>query len=368
MREGIGVQNTEVTSGDHAEDYEPFVSELLTSPPPVISEREAQDIAREMYGLAASAHRLTSERDLNFRLQNDNGTCCVLKVTNPAEDPSVTNLQTEALLHIQRVAPDLPVPRVFETLTGEHEIRRRFGGLSESTIRILTYLQGEPLHRVARSSTQRRDVAKNLARLGLALKDFRHPAAEHDLLWDTKHASRLRPLARAIDDERLRGLVEQQLDIFDRNVVPVLGRLRSQVVHNDLNPHNVLVDPADHDRVSGILDFGDMVWTPLVIDVAVAASYQIGDQSDPLSPVAEFVSAYHGVSPLEREEIAVLFDLIAARLFSTVAITNWRALRHPENREYILRNHARAVAGLEAFARLRRDDAERIFLRACGLE
>lgn len=368
MREDTGVKSFEVNPSQHTEDGEPPIGELLTCPPPVISEEEAQHIARELFGLAVSVHRLTSERDTNFQLRGEDGTWCVLKVTNPAEDPAVTNLQTEALLHIQRVAPELPVPRVFATVTGEREVRRRFGGAPESTIRVLTYLRGEPLHRVARSARQRRDVAGNLARLGLALKDFQHPAAEHDLLWDTKHASRLRPLARDIADEGLRGLVEQQLDFFDSEIVPVMGRLRSQVVHNDLNPHNILVDPADHDRVSGILDFGDMVKTPLVIDVAVAASYQIGDEADPLSPVAEFVSAYHGVSPLEREDIAVLFDLIAARLFSTVIITNWRALRHPENREYILRNHARAVAGLEAFARMPRGDAKRMFLYACGLE
>lgn len=347
---------------------EALIGELLTCPPPSVSDAEARELARDVFGLSASVHRLTSERDTNFRLHCADGSNCVFKVTNPAEDPAVTNLQTEALLHIQRVAPDLPVPRVLQSIEGGHEVRHRFGGSSECTVRVLTYLEGEPLHRVAGTPGQRRDVARNLARLGLALRGFEHAAAEHDLLWDTKHASRLRPLTGDIADERLRAMVEGHLDVFDRQIVPVLGRLRSQVVHNDLNPHNVLVDPDNHERVTGILDFGDIVKTPLIVDVAVAASYQIGEGEDAMTPLAQFVSAYHEVSPLAAGEIAILFDLIATRLVSTVVITNWRSLRHPENRDYILRNHARAVAGLEAFARVRRGDAEKLFVNACGLE
>ncbi len=41
--------------------------------------------------------------------------------------------------------------------------------------------------------------------------------------------------------------------------MPQLAGLRHQVIHNDLNLHNVLVDPKDGARVAGVIDFGDMV-------------------------------------------------------------------------------------------------------------
>ncbi len=96
--------------------------------------------------------------------------------------------------------------------------------------------------------------------------------------------------------------------------MPILGTLASQAIHNDLNIHNVLVTPGNHERITGILDFGEMVSAPRIIDVAVAASYQLGTGDALLTNVLEFVSEYHEVSPLKAIEVEVLFDLIVARL------------------------------------------------------
>ena len=80
---------------------------VLEAKAPAFTAAEAEDIAQRVFGIAASAHPLDSERDQNFRLCSVDGLDCVLKIANPAEDPAVLDLQTEALLHIARVDPDL---------------------------------------------------------------------------------------------------------------------------------------------------------------------------------------------------------------------------------------------------------------------
>ena len=77
-----------------------------------VPEALAQRVAAEHYGLIATVHRLDSERDQNFRLRSLSGREYVLKIANPAEDRAVTNLQTEALLHLAAADPGLPVPRL----------------------------------------------------------------------------------------------------------------------------------------------------------------------------------------------------------------------------------------------------------------
>ncbi len=67
---------------------------------PTVAESLAEALAAEHYGLPATAHRLGSERDQNFRLRTPDGRDYVLKIANPAEDRAVTNLQTEALRHL----------------------------------------------------------------------------------------------------------------------------------------------------------------------------------------------------------------------------------------------------------------------------
>lgn len=349
-------------------DHTQPIGALLTSSPPVMSDDEAAVLAAEFYGIKANVRRLTSERDTNFQLVDEDGRSFVLKIANAAEPPEITNLQTEALLHIERRDASLPVPRMQRTRDGKAEIFITLKDKTTSLVRLLTFLEGEPLHRVPSSPKQRQNIGHCLARLGLVLRDFEHPAADHDLLWDIKNASRLRTLLPSIADTDLRSLAERRLDLFDNEIAPVLPQLRSQVVHNDFNPHNVLVDVSDPDEIVGILDFGDMVKTPLIIDIAVASSYQIGDAEHPLAFVGEFVSAYHEISPLLPEEVDVLFDLIRTRLVTTIAITNWRAARYPENRDYILRNNQPARAGLARLETITRDEARQCLRRACGLE
>ena len=128
------------------------------------------------------------------------------------------------------------------------------------------------------------------------MRGFFHPAAGHELMWDMKHASRVRDLLVHIEDEseaRIGTALSRQ---FRSHALPKLPHLRAQVIHNDLNPHNVLVSPDDHDRIAGIIDFGDMVHAPLINNLAVAAAYQIAPTGHPLETAAEMIAAYHGVA------------------------------------------------------------------------
>src|SRR5690606_34005145 len=118
---------------------------------------------------------------------------------------------------------------------------------------------------------QRFNIGRMSARLAWALRDFSHPAADHQTLWDIRNAGMLRDLMAHIPDPSNRALAERFLDRYDSEVSHALPAMRSQVVHNDFNPHNLLVQAAAAESIAGILDFGDMVYTALINDVAVTA-------------------------------------------------------------------------------------------------
>jgi Ser/Thr protein kinase RdoA (MazF antagonist) len=144
-----------------------------------------------------------------------------------------------------------------------------------------------------------------------------------------------------------------------------LAALPPQPIHNDFNPHNLLVDPVDHRRISGIIDFGDLAVAPRVQDLAVAASYQVLDAAHPFETAAETVAGFHAETPLSEPEIALLADLIPMRLALAVTISNWRAALHPENRDYVLRNVGTSRRGLAALGRVGRAEAEDYLNAAC---
>jgi Ser/Thr protein kinase RdoA (MazF antagonist) len=78
--------------------------------------------------------------------------------------------------------------------------------------------------------------------------------------------------------------------------------LPSQPVHNDLNPHNVVVDPETQAVVAGIIDFGDLTCTARVNDLAIAARIRSPTATIPLAPACEMIAAYHAELPLEPAE------------------------------------------------------------------
>jgi 4-aminobutyrate aminotransferase-like enzyme/Ser/Thr protein kinase RdoA (MazF antagonist) len=317
-----------MTSGSHH-----GTTSVLEAKAPAFSASEAQEIARRVFGIVASADPLDSERDQNFRLRAEDGPDWVLKIANSAEDPAVLDFQTQALLHIARVEPDLAVPRVRVTIDGDdhHCIEapdgRRF------IVRALSFLPGTLLDDVANSAPLRRDVGAAAARLARALRGFFHPAARHELLWDVLQASDLRERTHHIEDPTRRRVIEALLDHFGAAVVPQLRELRAQVIHNDVSTKNTVVEG---ERVTGSIDFGDLIHAPLVCDLATPISELILHTDDPIASAAEITAGYHAVTALSDEELLLIFDIVCARCMMGITIASWRVNDHPENSEYIM--------------------------------
>lgn len=316
------------------------VSELLRTEPPLLSVEEAREIALDLYGVTGEFTRLSSERDANFCIRTGDGSAFLFKVTNSKEPLEFTDFQIGALQHLECHAPDIPVPRHIPNRWGEPHAPHGSGG----RVRLLSYLEGQLLYGREISPTLRRSIAATAARLAQSLASYESDYGGPELLWDIKNAEKLSPMVHAISSTELRDMVEKHIEHFRFGIVPKLTSLRSQVVHGDLNPHNILASPEE---VTGLLDFGDMVRTPLVCDVAITASYQM-DMADPLRTMGQFVAAWNAEYPLLESEVEILPDLIATRLVTVITVASWRAERYPENAAYILRNVERAGQSLAA--------------------
>jgi hydroxylysine kinase len=329
----------------------------LSSSVPDLSLADAADLAARLYGLHAVAQLLTSERDQNFRLVTADERTYLLKISNPGDPDDVVDLQTACLDHIADVDAALPVPRVLRTLAGAKGDHILLSDGRRCAVRLLTYLDGVQAKGAPRSRAQRAQLGAALAELDLALRDFAHPAASHDLLWNVARADRLAHLVDEIVGGAQRRIVRHFMDRFVGKLLPRLAHLRAQVIHNDFNLYNGLVAADDPDRVTGIIDFGDIIHAPLVGEVATGASYQMADVADPLAAAAEFVGAYHAILPLLAEEQEIVADLMTTRHLITVLISEWRSRRYPENHAYIMRHNPAAWDALRLMADLTRENA-----------
>jgi hydroxylysine kinase len=314
-------------------DVDTFMATMVAPTQSVPIERVLA-LVRESYGFEPRASRLTGERDENFRLTSAQGAEYVLKIANPAEHPAETDFQTAALVHLEKADPALPCPRVLRDRSGGTHVRFLEAG-RERSARMLTYLPGKLLGASARSRRQRAACGRLGARLTLALRGFEHPAAERTIVWDVRHTGHMGRLLADQPGFPFRPAAEALLARLTPPIDSQLPRLRQQIVHNDLNPQNILLDPADEDRVTGVIDFGDMTRTALIADVAVTAAELIPpDCVDPdaaRDSVLEVVRAYHEGVPLLAAELALLGVLVSARLLMMLVIHEWHVQRNPSS-------------------------------------
>ncbi len=342
-----------------------IISRMLTSTPPAFSGEQAARIALDYFGISAGTRPLVSERDQNFRLDADDGRRFTLKISNRSEQEQVVDFQNRALSHIAEYDASLPVPRVIPSLDGhlycsvEHAGCRHF-------VRVLSWLNGRVLKDASGDAGLVERMGRLLASLGLALQGFDHPGSNPPLLWDMKRASNLRELMGHIEDVTLGRLISRVLDRFDQYVSPVLSDLRSQVIYSDMNLDNVLMDEMEPGRISGLIDFGDLVRSPLIMDPAIAMAYQLSDGDDPLAGALPLIAGYHAVCKLQEHELHLLPDLIKTRLVTSLLIGSFRATLFPDNREYLLTSFAAAKNALTMLSREHPDEAARRILDVCN--
>jgi Ser/Thr protein kinase RdoA (MazF antagonist) len=310
--------------------------DVIAALPPQYRAADVRQVVSDQYGLHGDFVSLVSERDQNFRLTTADNRRYVVKIANAAEKSVTTEFQIRALLHMQKNNCRVRVPRITRTLDGAVATSIQ-GNVSSNVVRVVSYLAGRPLDRTQADCRLAAELGSCLAEIDIALQDFEHPGDSQSLLWDMQQASELHRLLTHVSDDDLRSSLQTCLDDFENNAAPMLPTLRNQIIHNDLNPENVLVTDGDPVAIAGVIDFGDMIRAPLIIDVAIAAAY-LREDADPMALLGAFVSGYDASTRLEGAEIDLLYYLVRMRLATTIIILNWRLAARSEDDAYTIKS------------------------------
>ncbi|MFW9954457.1 MAG: aminotransferase class III-fold pyridoxal phosphate-dependent enzyme [Candidatus Thorarchaeota archaeon] len=330
----------------------------------------ALEIASRYYGISGTINELPSERDRNFLIQTDAGLKFVLKISATSEVRENLEAQNQALTHLKDHAPSLSVPRVVLSQNGKDIIETIDDIGQPHFTRVFSYIEGRVLAKVNPHTPKLlHDFGETMGMLSKGLEGFDHPAAHRDFYWDLQNAPKAVAEYRSlITDETRREIVNYINSLFEDQVLPRITDLRQSVVYNDANDYNILVNNAwsDEKRSFGILDFGDMVYTATVFEIAIATAYAILGKSDPMAAALQVVAGYHKLYPLTEDEIQLLFPLICMRLAASVCISAYQSTLEPDN-EYLRISEAPAWNVLMRFRAYNHRQAWYAFRSVCGL-
>lgn len=339
----------------------------LSHQPPAFTEPDAQRFTLEHYGIQASARALPGEHDQNFYLETSSGEAFVLKIAHAEEALDVLDLQNKTLEYLAAHASSLIVPRVQHTPEGESIARIKDTRDTFYCMRLLSYIPGTLLvHTNPHTPELLFTLGQTLGALDLALQDFTHPAALRVLKWDLQRANWACDYLHTIARPDQRELVERFLTQYTTRVQPTLSTLRTSIIHNDPNDYNVVVQKHGTGSRIGLVDFGDMLWTQTINELAIAAAYVMLEKPDPLAAAAHLIAGYHATFPLSALELEVLYPLICTRLCVSVTNSAYQKKAAPDN-VYLLISEQPAWALLEKLAAISPAFALATFRNACGL-
>ncbi|MCB6087487.1 aminotransferase class III-fold pyridoxal phosphate-dependent enzyme [Flavobacterium psychrophilum] len=279
------------------------------------SEAHIELLAKDHYGLFVSAKMLNGYDELNYLLTDINNKQFILKVSDENQPFLFLDAQVKIIKHLSNSSisnnfQQFCINNQGDELTAvENEGKKYY-------LRILSFLEGDFwVDKLEKSNILYSQLGHFLGTMDKSLQDFSHTAMHRQYTWDISRASDANDRLKYIKNHERRRIASYFLLQFDTEVLPKIHTLRHAYIHNDANDYNVLVDD---NTVTGLIDFGDMVYTALINNLAIACTYAMLSHEDPLSAATLIVRGYHESYALTTQELDALYYLIAGRLCISV--------------------------------------------------
>jgi Ser/Thr protein kinase RdoA (MazF antagonist) len=281
----------------------------------------------ENYGLDGTLTRLSGE-NLNYLLTLKSGDRLVVKIVDDDMPAEVVEMESAALKHAVSSGFRLKLPEIIENLDRKIETGIIIRTNQSERLRVIEYIKGNELESIPDISKKiLKNVGKIVAEFDQAMLGFSHPAAYRSHRWNLAETGQHLDKVSLVNDLEKRALLQWGFDQWLR-IEYMLHGLPWQYIHGDLNRENILVDK---DRICGLVDFGDSCMNPTVCDLAIALTYFMMEQDDPLEPARFLMDGYEEIRVLEAPERFVLIPLVCGRLAVSISISHQRKLIDPEN-------------------------------------
>jgi 4-aminobutyrate aminotransferase-like enzyme/aminoglycoside phosphotransferase (APT) family kinase protein len=265
------------------------------------------------YSIELKSHKtLVGYDSINYKITTTSGQKFVLKYYKDVNELAIVEAENNILRQVKNLS--IECSELLPNSSGRYITEYKDGSFS----RLLTFVEGSFVAEVEHTLEMMISFGEQAAKLDQKLKTIHEPRVEsRKFVWDSQYAHWNKPRAKYIKNAANRKLVDYYFDQFEQKVLPILHELPQQIIHNDLNEWNVLTKDG---KISGCIDFGDLVYSQRINELSIAMAYLMFNKENPLEFGAAFVEGYQSISSLEKREIEILAILIPIRL--AVSLSN----------------------------------------------
>jgi len=280
---------------------------------------------------------------------------------NNEETLSLVEAENDALLFLRNTNNKFPKPIKFKSDTLVNIIKIEG---NEMVCRMLSFLDGEMYGNVTPTKTLFQSLGSFIAKLDLKLQSFDNKTIKaRQWHWDMQYLYLNKKYLKDIPSVKDRSLINYFFQQYEENVLPVQSELRKSIIHGDANEWNVLVNNG---KVTGVIDFADLAYTPLINELAITIAYACLYVENPLEWASNIIESYHKILALEEKELSILYYLIAARLCISVCNSAHSKKVNPGN-EYAFISEKPAWKFLNHWMNINPITAENRFRLAIGM-
>ncbi len=320
---------------------------------PDYTEQQILALVKQHFNLDGLLSELPSYIDLNRKLATSSGQDFVVKIAHIGQSFEEIDFENQVMNRLsnnenQAHSLSIDTPQLIKSVNNEYIVSIADNRDHQCYMRLISFLNGELWADVDTSDlSYAASLGKALAQLDSILLDFEHPASHRYLDWDIRHANILiRKNQSAIAANAPVNLIDNALKIFEAETIPLYPDLPIQIIHNDANDYNLLVNSSNR-TVSGLFDFGDMVSTFRIAELAIAAAYAIMGKDNPAEIIKQMALAYHQENALTDNELNALLNFIRIRLAMSICMSSHQYKLNPKN-EYLLISQKGAWQALES--------------------
>ncbi|WP_431796181.1 aminotransferase [Microbacterium enclense] len=285
-------------------------------PTPTLPADEAVALFRHAHGLDVEVQSLGSQQDQNFLVRPAGGgdPIGVLKISNPVFSESEIEMQDAAAAAVARAEPGLRIP---EIVTGPRGPLAGWWETSQGRLhaRVISFVPGSTLtgsgYLAPRTVARLGELA---AAVSVALAGETHAASGRVLQWDLRHAERvIAEIAATEPDAEVREYCAAATAAALAALRPVADALPRQLGHFDVTDDNVLRPHGVDTLPDAVIDFGDVIDSWAVGEIAVTVSSVLHHDGATSASTLPAIAAFDRRRPLSDDEITALWPLVVLR-------------------------------------------------------